>query len=108
METFTSALKRPWKRPAEESCPTGIQTLSTYIFYIWDQVSGLIKTIKTDSRMSTQDIIVYAIVIAIVAFSFYRKYVKKRNSAYAGKTEKGSISSHGSGKDDDYEPYLKK
>jgi len=58
--------------------------------------------------MSTQDLIIYVIVIAIVSFSFYRKYVKKRNSPGTGKSEKGSMSSSGSGKEDDYEPYTKK
>ena len=55
--------------------------------------------------MSTEDVIIFSIVIALVSFSFYRKYAKKRNSPDGEKAEKGSISSSGSGKEDDYEPY---
>ena len=58
--------------------------------------------------MSTEDVIIFSIVIALVSFSFYRKYAKKRNSPDGEKAENGSMSSSGSGKEDDYEPYSKK
>jgi uncharacterized membrane protein YebE (DUF533 family) len=59
--------------------------------------------------MNKKDILLYAAIFIGLAFSLYRKYIKKNQE----KTGKGPSQQSGSqfsstSKDDDYEPYSKK
>jgi hypothetical protein len=58
--------------------------------------------------MESKDIILFAIVFAVLGFSIYRRYIKKNQPGRSDKKSGDSTSSFSSGKDDDYEPYSKK
>lgn len=59
--------------------------------------------------MEKKDIIILVATMAALAFSLYRRYMKKKNEGSSPSAEKkltGPFSS--SSKDDDYEPYSRK
>jgi hypothetical protein len=57
--------------------------------------------------MDKSDIFILIFVIAAVGFSFYRRYLKKKQGTSNPGSHSGSLFSSQT-KDDDYEPYLKK
>ncbi|MDP4221687.1 MAG: FeoB-associated Cys-rich membrane protein [Bacteroidota bacterium] len=57
--------------------------------------------------MTSKDIILYAVIIAAVGFSLYRRYVKSKQGK-PGNTSQAQGTSFPSSKDDEYEPYSKK
>jgi hypothetical protein len=58
--------------------------------------------------MTGKDIILYAVLIAAVGFSLYRRYIKNKNSKSGTSQTKAQGPSSPSSKDDEYEPYSKK
>jgi hypothetical protein len=58
--------------------------------------------------MESKDIILFAVVLAALGFSLYRKYVKKNQPGQSDQKHGIKGSSFSSVKDDDYEPYSKK
>jgi hypothetical protein len=59
--------------------------------------------------MDTKDIIIFAAVLAFLAFRLYQKYVKKDQKGTANEKKTSSDTTFFStSKDDDYEPYSKK
>jgi hypothetical protein len=55
--------------------------------------------------MENKDIIIFVFVFAALAFSLYKKYVKKNQLGQPSDKPGKTGSSVFSGKDDDYEPY---
>ena len=60
------------------------------------------------TAMESKDIIIFVFVFAALAFSLYKKYVKKNQPGQFSDKPSKTGSSVFSGKDDDYEPYSKK
>jgi hypothetical protein len=58
--------------------------------------------------METKDIIIFTVVIAVVGFRLYQKYVKKGDIKTGSGAKKTDYSMPSDQKGDDYEPYANK
>ena len=105
-------LKDLWKNKRNADSVSECGIIERLAIYLKDNLSRItcLTLKRNNTKMESKDILVFALVFAVLGFSLYRKYIKKDKNGKIQQKPGGprSTGSSFSSIKDDYEPYSKK